>query len=452
MDPLWANNGVLVCGAFDNQFMDTIVPDGNGGAVLTWEDFRSGGTNITDVYAQRLDAYGAAQWAADGVGVSVGPGYQSDVKIAVDGTAAIIFAWDDARSGYDKVYAQRLESTYGYWGHPEPTITAVADIPHDQGGKVAINWTASSRDLPTPQTISFYSIWRAVSAVPVGSASIGLNDLRDLEPAFTEPVYLSTPGHYYEQVGTQAAHAWPGYSFSAETRADSVSGASGSEFFMIAAHDQYNNFIAFPSNEMSGHSVDNLAPAAPFLLTAQRAGSNVNLRWNRAVAPDLREYSIYRKTSSGVTPVPLNFLANSEDTVAVDLSAPSSALYYIVTAYDVHANQSAPSNEASVQATTGVGNTPPITALTVLQNQPNPFAGTTDLRIGLPASSDLSIEVFDVAGRRVRAETLARQNAGWRSIPFDGRDDSGRALASGVYFCRVSAGGKTVTNKMVIAR
>ena len=264
---LWERNGVLVCGAFDNQFMDTIVPDGNGGAVLTWEDWRVGGTNLTDVYAQRLDAYGAAQWAADGVGVSVGPGYQSDVKIAVDGTAAIIFAWDDARSGYDKIYAQRLESTYGYWGHPEPTITAVADIPHDQGGKVAINWTSSSRDLPTPQTISFYSIWRAVSAVPSGSASIGLNDLRDLSAAFTEPVYLSTPGHYYEQVGTQAAHAWPGYSFSAETRADSVSGASGNEFFMIAAHDQYNNFIAFPSNEVSGHSVDNLAPAAPFLLT-----------------------------------------------------------------------------------------------------------------------------------------------------------------------------------------
>jgi flagellar hook assembly protein FlgD len=150
--------------------------------------------------------------------------------------------------------------------------------------------------------------------------------------------------------------------------------------------------------------------------------------------------------------VPINFLSNADDTVLTDSSAPTSALYYIVTAFDVHANQSAPSNEASVQATTGVGNTPPITALTLLQNQPNPFAGTTDLRVGLPANSDLSIEVYDVAGRRVRAQSLAQQQAGWRTIPFDGRDDSGHALASGVYFYRVSAGGKTVTNKMVIAR
>jgi hypothetical protein len=450
---LWASNGVLVFGAFDNQYVSAIVPDGNGGAVLTCDDWRNGGTNLTDVYAQRLDAYGAAQWAADGVGVSVGPGYQADMKIAVDGTGAIVFTWDDARSGYDKIYAQRLESTYGYWGHPEPTITAVADIPHDQGGKVAINWTSSSRDLPTPQTISFYSIWRAVSAIPVGSASIGLKDLRDLKPAFAEPVYLSTPpGHYYEQVGTQAAHAWPGYSFSASTRADSVAGATANTFFMIAAHDQYNDFIAFPSNEVSGHSVDNLAPAAPLLLTAQRVGADVNLRWNRAVAPDLRDYSVYRQTASGVTPVPINFLTSSEDTIAVDPNAPTSALYYIVTAYDVHANQSAPSNEASVQALTGIGNTPAITALTVLQNQPNPFAATTDLRVGLPAASDLSIEVFDVAGRRVRTQALARQSAGWRSIPFDGRDDGGHRLASGVYFYRVTANGKTVTNKMVIAR
>ncbi len=448
---LWASNGVLVCGAADDQFPYNIASDGSGGAVVTWDDRRFASTNSIDAYAQRLDAYGAPQWTWDGVGVSVGPGYQSNMRIAVDGTGAILFAWDDAR-GDENIYAQRVEATYGYWGHPEPTVTAVADIPHDQGGKVAINWTASSRDLPTPQTISFYSIWRAVSAIPMGSASIGLDDLRGLSPSFNQPVYLSTPGHYYEQVGTQAAHAWPGYSFSAETRADSVAGATGNEFFMVAAHDQYNDFIAFPSNEATGHSVDNLAPAAPLMLTAQRVGSNVNLKWNGVHVRDLKDYSVYRKTSSGVTPVPINFLASSEDTVAVDTGAPASALYYIVTAYDVHANQGPPSNEASVQATTGVGNTPPIATLTVLQNQPNPFGGTTDLRIGLPSNSDVSIEVFDVAGRRVRTQALAQQAAGWRTVPFDGRDQAGRPLASGVYFYRITASGKMVTNKMVIAR
>jgi flagellar hook assembly protein FlgD len=153
-----------------------------------------------------------------------------------------------------------------------------------------------------------------------------------------------------------------------------------------------------------------------------------------------------------VTPVPVNFLSSSEDTVLIDAGAPASALYYIVTAYDVHANQSAPSNEASVSATTNVGDTPPITALTVLQNHPNPFAGTTEMAIGLPAASSVEIEVYDVAGRKVRTQSIATRSAGWRKVAFDGRDDGGRLLPSGVYFYRVRANGETVSRKMVIAR
>jgi len=150
--------------------------------------------------------------------------------------------------------------------------------------------------------------------------------------------------------------------------------------------------------------------------------------------------------------VPLNFLSSSDDTVLVDTGAPTSALYYIVTAYDVNANQSAPSNEASVGSTTGVGNTPAITALTVLPNHPNPFTGSTTFKIGLPATSRVEITVHDVAGRRVREVTLRDVSAGWRGVPFDGRDDRGRLLPSGVYFYRVRANGTMVTNKMVIAR
>jgi serine protease AprX len=129
-----------------------------------------------------------------------------------------------------------------------------------------------------------------------------------------------------------------------------------------------------------------------------------------------------------------------------------SVLYYIVTAHDVHANQSAPSNEASVGATTGVGNAPSITALALLGNMPNPFTASTTLRVGLPKASEVEIEVFDVAGRRVRSDRTATLAAGWREISFDARDTAGQALPSGVYFYRVKAAGETITRKMVIAR
>jgi hypothetical protein len=101
---------------------------------------------------------------------------------------------------------------------------------------------------------------------------------------------------------------------------------------------------------------------------------------------------------------------------------------------------------------TGVDDTPALTALTVLQNQPNPFNAATDFVIGLPRISDVRIEVFDVAGRRVSDVELRGAKAGWNRIPFTGRDERGGALASGVYFYRVAAAGATLTKRMVITR
>src|SRR5262249_37268462 len=212
-----------------------------------------------------------------------------------------------------------------------------------------------------------------------------------------------------------------------------------------------NPYILYKSNVVSGASVDNLAPAAPLQLTAQRVAAWVHLKWNGVHVNDLKNYTVYRATSSGVTPLPPNFLSSTDDTVLTDSSAPASALYYIVTANDVHGNQGPPSNQASAAPATGVGNTPPIITLTVLQNRPNPFTGRTTLEVGLPAATRVEIDVYDAAGRKVRAMKIDGATAGWRSIPFDGRDNLGRALTSGVYFYRVHANGTTVTRKMVIA-
>jgi hypothetical protein len=122
-----------------------------------------------------------------------------------------------------------------------------------------------------------------------------------------------------------------------------------------------------------------------------------------------------------------------------------------VTAYDVHANQSAPSNEASVGTSTHVGDLPPISRLTVLQNYPNPFAQETQLEVGLPSAGTITVDVYDVAGRRVR-ELATDGVKGWQGIALTGVDGRGAPLASGVYFYKIHAGGETLTRKMLIAR
>ena len=62
------------------------------------------------------------------------------------------------------------------------------------------------------------------------------------------------------------------------------------------------------------------------------------------------------------------------------------------------------------------------------------------------------LALFDLAGRRVRTLVSAQLAAGPQSITWDGRDDSGRAQASGVYFARLEAGPRRETAKLILVR
>jgi uncharacterized repeat protein (TIGR02543 family) len=100
---------------------------------------------------------------------------------------------------------------------------------------------------------------------------------------------------------------------------------------------------------------------------------------------------------------------------------------------------------------TGIGPTPEIEVLTVLQNSPNPFRTETYLNVGLPRAGEVEIAVFDVAGRKLYSQRSPGV-AGWNRFLFAGRDESGRALPSGVYFYQVRTTAAAVTNKLVILR
>lgn len=75
---------------------------------------------------------------------------------------------------------------------------------------------------------------------------------------------------------------------------------------------------------------------------------------------------------------------------------------------------------------------------------PNPFAGSAAIRWALPSASDVSLSVYDAAGRRVRDLLRGRLDAGPHSMTWDGRDDRGRALGAGIYWLRLQAGGREV--------
>jgi hypothetical protein len=82
---------------------------------------------------------------------------------------------------------------------------------------------------------------------------------------------------------------------------------------------------------------------------------------------------------------------------------------------------------------------------------PNPSSGAIRVRLGLPREGPAELSVFDLAGRLVARVAAERRPAGWHDLTWDGRDQNGRAVASGAYFLRLTAGA-TVTRRIVILR
>ncbi len=88
----------------------------------------------------------------------------------------------------------------------------------------------------------------------------------------------------------------------------------------------------------------------------------------------------------------------------------------------------------------------------LIRNYPNPFNPTTRIEFGLSVDADASLVIFDVTGRRVRTLVDERLAAGRYVTSWDGRDDTGRELGSGVYITRFEAGDEIILRKMSLLK
>jgi hypothetical protein len=88
----------------------------------------------------------------------------------------------------------------------------------------------------------------------------------------------------------------------------------------------------------------------------------------------------------------------------------------------------------------------------LLQNYPNPFNPETRIAYDLPAASQVSLVIVDMLGRRVCTLVSGQQPAGRYTVTWNGRDDGGNAVASGVYLYQLQAGSNVMTRKMILVR
>ena len=88
----------------------------------------------------------------------------------------------------------------------------------------------------------------------------------------------------------------------------------------------------------------------------------------------------------------------------------------------------------------------------LLQNHPNPFRATTAIRYELPQAGQVLLQVYNLAGQEVFQLVNHVQSTGRYAINWNGRDHQGHTVPSGVYICRLQAGGIVQTQRMVLMR
>ncbi|MGB3074782.1 MAG: T9SS type A sorting domain-containing protein, partial [Chitinophagales bacterium] len=122
----WASNGLTVCTATDFQFSPEIISDGSGGAIICWYDGRVAGF---DIYAQRINSSGTAQWLLNGVAISAAASNQREQKIVEDGAGGAIMIWMDYRNGNEDIYAQRVDAAGNVlWTSNGVAVSIAADL------------------------------------------------------------------------------------------------------------------------------------------------------------------------------------------------------------------------------------------------------------------------------------------------------------------------------------
>lgn len=94
----------------------------------------------------------------------------------------------------------------------------------------------------------------------------------------------------------------------------------------------------------------------------------------------------------------------------------------------------------------------PTAASRLIGNRPNPFNPSTAVHFDLGQAGTASLKIYDVRGRLVRTLVNAPVGAGRHQVTWDGRNDAGRPVASGVYLLEMSAGDYRGKHKMILAR
>ncbi|UCG52648.1 MAG: T9SS type A sorting domain-containing protein [Candidatus Latescibacterota bacterium] len=178
---------------------------------------------------------------------------------------------------------------------------------------------------------------------------------------------------------------------------------------------------------------------------AQYAAGVVTVRWTIVSGARIEGFNVYRSSS----PEPEFRRINGDVIPAGGASEftdndvrPSMTYTYRVGAIDGDGEWFSQTTSLTI----------PTAALVLLQNHPNPFNSSTTISFRAPDRMRARLAVYSVDGKLVTTLLNETVDAGIVNVYWDGRDGTGNPTSSGVYFYSLTAGGRTLTKKMVLLK
>jgi hypothetical protein len=196
----------------------------------------------------------------------------------------------------------------------------------------------------------------------------------------------------------------------------------------------------------SSYEYQDLPPRKPDSLAYQIRSDTIVVRWRLNYEADFNRYIVWRDTIPSFTPWAGNIITEPDTNLLYDINWDNNHdYYYRIAAYDNQWNMSEISDELVVlisgtdRDNSGV-EIPNITS--IASNYPNPFNSSTTIAYSVanlgPIPAQINIDIYDIQGRKIRSLLNNRMEVGKHTITWDGRDDSGNELASGIYFAKIT--------------
>jgi hypothetical protein len=440
VDPLWPADGRLLAAGVGSQPSPVVISDGQGGAIATWQDQRSGNF---DLYAQHVLAGGTvdAAWPANGLAICTAPGNQLSPRLVPDNAGTgVVVSWQDQRTGDFDIYAQHVRAN----GTVDPAwpadgrglcVTAnaqqVPTIASDGAGGGIVTW----QDFRNGVDYDIYAQHVLPSgavdpAWPVNGRLLAVNATDQYSPNIVSD---GAGGGVvvWEDVRNNGTTGWDIYAarvlangtvdpgWPANGRA--LCQAVGKQENLVATSDRAGGLIAVWQDERVGYDI-----------YAQHVsvGGVVDAAW------PVDGRAISTATSDQITP----------------MVVPDGVAGAIVTWQDFRNTADLDIYAQRVQANgqlggdvVGVGSTS--VTLSLAPIFPNPARGRLPaVSFALETGEPALLECVDVSGRRVAAEEVGRLGPGRHSFTLE----SGGRLKPGLYWLRLRQGAALVQRRVVL--